>query len=71
MLKDRRVLLEQEIEKLTKECGQIYLDLITNPPKTESVANQMQSFYQGQLDRLTNMKAQLNIINHLIEEGKE
>lgn len=68
MLKDRRVLLEHEIDMLTKECGADYLRMISNP---NWVTDVIKSHYDAKLSKLTNMKTQLTVINDMIAKGEE
>ena len=68
MLKERRELLEREISKLTRECGQNYLKLINTPLGDRP---EMIQTYKGQVERLTEMKIELEIVIQLIEEGHD
>jgi hypothetical protein len=65
MLRERRELLEADILKLTRECGEMYLKII----KTEST--ELLEEYNTKTNILSKMKTDLIIINHMIAEGKE
>lgn len=63
MLRDRIVLIEQEIEKQSAVCGQMYLKIVTgqNP---ELVAD-----YEKKLHDLTLLKTEQMIVKQMISEG--
>jgi hypothetical protein len=62
MLKDRRVLLEQEITKQKVVCGALYLEMIqTN--LTSSIV------YDSNLEKLSKMMTELMIISDMIAAG--
>ena len=63
MLKDRRVLLEQEITKAHEEAATLYLDIVTNDGDVSSPE------YQSLKDKITNLQFDLNIVNQLIHKG--
>lgn len=65
MLKDRRVLMELEIERLTSKCGQEYLDMLrTN--RTDTMPE-----YDALLSKVITMKAELMIVDKMIADGHE
>ena len=66
MLRDRRALLEAEILKMTRECGQFYLTIVTGS-NSENGAAMIE--YQNQIAKLTNLKTELSVVNHMIAEG--
>jgi hypothetical protein len=65
MLRERRALLEADILKLTRECGEMYLKVI----KTDST--ELLEEYNTKTNMLARMQTYLIIINHMITEGKE
>jgi hypothetical protein len=66
MLKDRRVLLEQEIKKAHADAANMYLSIaIANNGDVNS------SEYQALKDRITNLQFDLNVVNQLIYNGHE
>ena len=67
MLRDRKALMEQEIQKLTTECGQMYLSFMLDP--TGDPAGIHRKVYESKVMRLANMKIELGIIDKLIEQG--
>ena len=66
MLKDRRVLLEQEIKRAHAEAANMYLSIVVSNngeiPSTE---------YQALRDRITDLQFDLNVVNQLIFNGHE
>ena len=68
MLKDRRVLIEYEIARKTKICGDMYLAAMrSGEPFTEDEDN----LYQFHLEELVKTKTELEIINEMIRSGHE
>ena len=63
MLKDRRVLLEQEITKAHDEAAKLYLDIVTNDRDVASPE------YYALKDKITSLQFDLNIVNQLIFKG--
>ena len=63
MLKDRRVLLEQEITKAHDEAAKVYLDIVTNDKDVSSPE------YYALKDKISNLQFDLNIVNQLIFKG--
>jgi hypothetical protein len=66
MLKDRRLLLEQEIKKAHSEAANMYLSIVvSNHSEIPSPE------YQALRDRITNLQFDLNVVNQLIYNGHE
>lgn len=63
MLKDRRVLLEQELAKAHETAATMYLDLVTHNGDVSSAE------YQALKDRVTSLQFDLNVVNQLIYKG--
>lgn len=66
MLKDRRVLMEQELVKQKQACGQIYKNIVTG--QSSGVE---QSMYDSMKLKLADMIADLAIVDQLIADGAE
>jgi len=65
MLKDRRVLLEQEIKKSHDEAASMYLSIVTS----NSIVHNKK--YHDLKDRIASLTFDLNIVNQLIYQGHE
>jgi hypothetical protein len=66
MLKDRRLLLEQEIKRAHIEAANMYLSIVvSNHSEVPSPE------YQALRDRITNLQFDLNVVNQLIFKGHE
>lgn len=65
MLKDRRVLLEQELTLAQNEAARLYLDIVTHDGDVSSIE------YQSIKDKIMNLQFDLNIVNKLITRGHE
>jgi hypothetical protein len=66
MLKDRRLLLEQEIKRAHAEAANMYLSIVvSNHSEIPSPE------YQALRDRITNLQFDLNVVNQLIYNGHE
>jgi hypothetical protein len=63
MLKDRRVLLEQEIAKAHEEASTLYLDIVTHDGDIYSKK------YASIKDKIMNLEFDLNVVNKLIDKG--
>jgi hypothetical protein len=63
MLKDRRVLLEQEITKAHDEAAAMYLDIVTHDGDVHNPE------YQHLKDKIMNLQFDLNVVNKLIHKG--
>jgi len=66
MLKDRLELLEQEIDKLSRKCGNMYIAAIREEPSTDERWE-----YQTAVGRLTTMKTEMSVIQNMIKDGHE
>jgi hypothetical protein len=66
MLKDRRLLIEQDIEKTFREAGALYLQLVVSAGYG-MVANSAE--YQALKEKLINLKMELKLVDKLIEDG--
>ena len=67
MLKDRRVLIEQEIEKTIKEGSKLYLQLVVDWPDG---VNNSHTYHQLR-EKTTSLQFELQLINQLIEQGQQ
>ena len=63
MLKDRRVLLEQEIARVFDEAAAKYLDIVVNDGDVHSVE------YQSLSEKVMKLQFDLDIVNKLIRKG--
>jgi hypothetical protein len=66
MLKDRRLLLEQEIKKAHSEAANMYLSIVVS-----NHADVPSPEYQALKDRITSLQFDLNVVNQLIYNGHE
>ena len=66
MLKDRRVLMESEIVKLSQRCGEMYIVAIRDTPTQDELSE-----YHFLVDKLGTMKTELGIIKDMIAAGHE
>jgi hypothetical protein len=66
MLKDRRLLLEQEIKKAHAEAANMYLSIVVSNHAEISSPE-----YQVLRDRIVNLQFDLNMVNQLIYQGHE
>jgi len=64
MLKDRRLLLEQEIKKAHSEAANMYLSIVVS-----NHADVPSPEYQALKDRITSLQFDLNVVNQLIYNG--
>jgi len=65
MLKDRRVLLEQEITKAQDEAATMYLDIVTQCGDVHSTQ------YQTLRNKIMDLQFDLDLVNLLISKGNE
>jgi hypothetical protein len=65
MLKDRRLLLEQEIKKAHDEAAAMYLDIVTHDLDVHNI------MYESIKDKIVSLEFDLNMINQLIHKGHE
>ena len=63
MLKDRRVLLEQEIARILDEAAAKYLDIVVNDGDVHSAE------YQSLSEKVMKLQFDLDIVNKLIRNG--
>ena len=63
MLKDRRVLLEQEIARVFDEAAAKYLDIVVNDGDVHSAE------YQSLSEKVMKLQFDLDIVNKLIRKG--
>jgi hypothetical protein len=63
MLKDRQVLLEQEIAKAHDKAAVMYLDIVTHDRDVHSAE------YQDIRNKIMNLEIDLSIITKLIRSG--
>jgi len=63
MLKDRRVLLEQEIARMLDEAAAKYLDIVVNDGDVHSAE------YQSLSEKVMKLQFDLDIVNKLILKG--
>ena len=66
MLKDRRVLVEQEITQLKKECGKLYFKIVSG---NSTGIDKLQ--YDDMKAELSDQMSDLLIIDQMIEDGHE
>lgn len=66
MLRDRRVLMEQEIAKLIKHCGAMYIAAMRNTPTADQL-----KVYADSIEKLGIMRTELSIVNDMIMSGSE
>ena len=65
MLKDRRVLLEQELKKAHDQAAAMYLNIIVSGVDASSTE------YQLLRDRIATWQFDLDMVNQLIGQGHE
>ena len=63
MLKDRRVLLEQEIARILDEAAAKYLDIVVNDGDVHNAE------YQSLSEKVMKLQFDLDIVNKLIRKG--
>lgn len=63
MLKDRRVLLEQELKKAHEQAAEVYLGIVVGGSTVTSTE------YQQLKDKISNLQFELNLVNQLIYKG--
>jgi len=64
MLKDRRALMEQEIEKQKKACGALYLCIIRGE-------SGFSNLYNNEKERLSEMLTEMIIVDQMIKDGHQ
>ena len=70
MLKDRRVLVEQELNKARHDAAIVYMDMMRSEV-TNHDGFHLDETYQDLKDRITDLTVDLSVINTLIEQGYE
>lgn len=70
MLKDRRVLVEQELNKARHDAAIVYMDIMRSEI-TNYDGYHLDETYQDLKERITDLTIDLSVINSLIEEGNE
>jgi hypothetical protein len=70
MLKDRRVLVEQELDKARHDAAIVYMDMMRSS-LTNNHENYLNAAYQHLTDKISDFIIELSIINSLIEQGHE
>jgi hypothetical protein len=63
MLKDRRVLIENELKKAHDEAAQMYWNIVVAESSGDTVE------YQAMRDKISRLEFDLNIVNQLIIKG--
>jgi len=63
MLRDRRVLLENDLKIAHDQAAAMYLDIVVNNGDVHSEE------YQQMRDRISKLEFDLNIVNQLIHKG--
>jgi hypothetical protein len=66
MLKDRRILIEQELAKTQAEAAKLYLSIVVGRDGDVYSAE-----YQLLKNRIMNLQFDLNMVNDLIGKGHE
>ena len=67
MLKDRRVLLEQEITKQKQACGQLYLRIVKD--EFDAQRAEVSKTYDHMKMKLADTLTDLMIVNQMIDDG--
>ena len=65
MLKDRRLLLENDLKIATDQAAHRYLSIVLSGDSRDLVA------YQALRDRVTSLQFDLDIVNKLIDQGAD
>ena len=63
MLKDRRVLLERDLNEAHDRASNMYLNIVTNDGDVHSIE------YQQARDQISKLEFDLNMVNQLIHKG--
>lgn len=63
MLKDRRILIEQELAKTQAAAAELYLNIVVRDGDVYSAE------YQLLKNRIMNLQFDLNMVNDLIDKG--
>jgi len=70
MLKDRRILVEKELNKAKADAAIVYMDMMRSEI-TNYDGFRLDETYQDLKDRITDLTIDLNVINSLIEQGHQ
>jgi hypothetical protein len=65
MLKDRIVLLDQDVEKLKARCGKLYLQIAVQGRHD----GETQALYDENIEKLSKMLTEQVVINDMIKAG--
>jgi hypothetical protein len=65
MLKDRRALLEHELNQAHDQASAMYLDIVTQDGDVASVE------YQALKEKIVSLQFDLNVVNKLIYKGHQ
>jgi hypothetical protein len=65
MLRDRRVLIEQNIQTLQKEAASMYLSMAVS----QSLDNTHITVYNNLREEISTLEFELSTVNHLIAHG--
>jgi len=65
MLRDRRLLLEQELRRAHDTASALYLDIVTTDGDVNDPA------YHAIRNRIADLQFDLNVVNQLIHKGHE
>jgi hypothetical protein len=63
MLKDRRVLLEHDLNKAQEEAAELYLKIVTQDGDVASLE------YQSLKEKIANIQFDIDVVNKLISKG--
>jgi hypothetical protein len=64
MLRDRRVLLEHELDQVKAKAAAMYLDIVRNNADVHSAE------YQALREQVTRLQLDLDLVNHMIHQGQ-
>jgi len=70
MLKDRRILVEKELNKTRADAAIVYMDMMRSEI-TNYDGFRLDETYQDLKERITDLTIDLSVINSLIEQGHE
>ena len=70
MLKDRRILVERELNRAKADASIVYMDMMRSEI-TNYDGFRLDETYQDLKDRITDLTIDLSVINSLIEQGHE
>jgi hypothetical protein len=70
MLKDRRILVEKELNRAKADAAIVYMDMMRSEI-TNYDGFRLDETYQDLKGRITDLTIDLSVINSLIEQGHE